>query len=61
MAKMFTSGFKPKSTTKKSKQIIRNEIRGYYSPYVKGEGRSFLANMKRDSDAYNCGWSSKYP
>ena len=27
MAKMFTSGFKPKSNTKKAKSIIRSEIR----------------------------------
>ena len=53
---MFTSGFKPKSTTKKSKQIIRDEIRAYYSPSRKGCGRSSLSNMKMDADAYNGGW-----
>ena len=29
MAKMFTSGFKPKSTTNDAKRIIRSEIRSY--------------------------------
>ena len=27
---MFTSGFKPRSTSKKAKSIIRNEIKHYY-------------------------------
>lgn len=61
MAKMFTSGFKPKSTTKAAKNIIRSEIKGYYSPSVKGGGRSSLANMKRDADAYDGGYISHYP
>lgn len=34
MARMFTSEFKPKSTTKKAKSIIRSEINHYY-----GRGR----------------------
>lgn len=61
MAKMFTSGFRPKSTTTKAKNIIRSEIRGYYSPSFKGEGRSALDNMKRDADAYDGGYLSRYP
>jgi len=55
LAKMFTKGFKPKSTTKKAKSIIRGEIRGYYSPSMKGGGKSTLANMKADADAYSYG------
>ena len=61
MAKMFTSGFRPKSTTTKAKNIIRSEIRGYYSPSFKGEWRSALDNMKRDADAYDGGYLSRYP
>ena len=61
MAKMFTSDFRPKSTTKKAKQIIRSEIRGYYSPSMKGGGQSALDNMKRDADAYDGGFLSRYP
>ena len=61
MAQMFTSGFRPKSTTKKAKGIIRSEIRGYYSPSFKGEGRSALSNMKRDADAYDGGYISRWP
>ena len=52
---MFTKGFKPKSTTKKAKSIIRSEIKGYYSPSMRGGGKSALANMKADADAYSYG------
>ncbi len=52
---MFTKGFKPKSTTKKAKSIIRSEIKGYYSPSMRGGGKSTLANMKADADAYSYG------
>lgn len=31
MTKMFTSGFKPRSTTKAAKQIIRKEMLSYFS------------------------------
>ena len=55
MAKFFTKGFKPKSTTKKAKGIIRSEIRSYYSPSRKGGGKSTLANMKADADACSYG------
>ena len=61
MAKMFSSGFKPKSTTKAAKGIIRSEIKHYYSPSRKGGGRSALANMQRDADAYDGGFLSRYP
>lgn len=30
MPKMFSKGFKPKSTTKKAKSIIRNEMLSYF-------------------------------
>ena len=55
MAKMFTSGFKPKSTSKKAKSIIRGEIKGYYSPSSTGYGKSALMNMKGDADSYSAG------
>lgn len=55
MEKMFTKGFKPKSTTKEAKSIIRGEIKSYYSPSVKGGGKSALTNMKADADAYSYG------
>lgn len=48
------------STTKKAKNIIRSEIRGYYSPSRRGGGKSSLDNMKLDADAYNAGWLNKY-
>lgn len=50
-----------KSNTKKAKNIIRSEIRHYYSPSYKGEGRSALDNMKRDADAYDGDYLSRYP
>lgn len=57
MARMFTSGFKPKSTTKKAKSIIRKEIKSYYGddPENRTYGKNFLKNMKEDADAYSCG------
>ncbi len=55
MARMFTSGFKPKSTSKKAKSIIRSEIRGFYSPSYKGGGKSTLDNMKADAEACSAG------
>lgn len=48
------------STSKEAKGIIRAEIRAHYSPSFKGEGRSALANMKRDADAYNGGELPRY-
>lgn len=61
MAKMFTSGFKPKSTTKEAKKIIRAEINSYYSPKNRGYGSSTLANMKSAADSYDGGFLSRYP
>ena len=61
MAGMFQKGFKPKSTTKQAKNIIRSEIRGYYSPKRKSGGKSALSNMKRDADSYDGGYLSRYP
>lgn len=55
MARMFSSGFKPKSTTKKAKSIIRGEIKSYYSPSMRGGGKSALLNMKADAEAYSYG------
>ena len=57
MSKMFSSGFKPKSTTKKSKSIIRSEIRRYY-----GHGREKeygvktpIEAMSKDANSYSEG------
>lgn len=57
MARMFTSGFKPKSTTKKAKSIIRNEIKSYYGDDSENRtyGKNFLKNMKQDADSYSEG------
>ncbi len=52
---MFTKGFKPKSTTKKAKSIIRGEIKSYYSPSMRGGGKSAVMNMKIDADNYSYG------
>ena len=52
-----------RSTSKTAKNVIRNEIRDYYSPSTIGEGRSALENMKKDAEACNCndnGWHSDY-
>lgn len=43
------------STTKKAKGIIRREIQGRYGPKAYGGGKSTLANMKVNADAYNAG------
>lgn len=53
--RMFTTGFKPKSTTKKAKSIIRGEIKSYYSPSRKGYGKSSLSNMQGDANSYSAG------
>ena len=57
MPKMFTSGFKPKSTTKEAKQIIRREIKGNY-----GYGRekeygvkTAVEAMRIDANNYSVG------
>ena len=57
MAQMFTSGFKPKSTIKEAKKIIRKEIESYY-----GHGRekeygvkSAVEAMQKDAYAYSAG------
>ena len=54
MAKMFTKGFKPKSTTKKAKSIIRNEMLSYFPAREYGT-KTRLDAMKRDADAYSYG------
>ena len=55
MSKMFTNGFKSKSTTKKAKSIIRGEIKSYYAPSKCGYGRSALENMRGDANSYSAG------
>ena len=55
MPKMFTNGFKPKSTTKKAKSIIRGEIKSYYAPSNCGYGRSALENMRGVANSYSAG------
>ena len=57
MAQMVTKNFKPKSTTKIAKKIIRKEIKDYYGcdsdnrPY----GKDFLSNMQKDANSYSAG------
>lgn len=58
MSKMFTSGFKPKSTTKKAKSMIRNEIRSFYSPSRIGGGKSAISNMQVDANSYSAGYGT---
>lgn len=60
MSKMYSKGFKPKSTTKKAKAIIRNEAlgrwgknNGYYD-----DKRTRLQRMKSNADSYNAGVGS---
>lgn len=65
MAKFFTKGFKPKSTTKEAKQIIRNEINYYFDPSEYNSAQTSLQAMKIDADSYNNGrpkniWQSDY-
>jgi len=60
MAKMFTSGFKPKSTTKKAKGIIRSEIINNFKDKDYGEKLSSLQKMQLDADAYNAGEYARY-
>lgn len=62
MARMFTSGFKPKSTSQKAKTIIRNEMLSYFPAREYGV-KSNLQAMKKDADAGNggrYGYSSDY-
>jgi len=50
------------SNSKKAKEIIRSEIRGYFKPHEYGV-RSTVDAMKQDADAYNNGrrgWQSNY-
>lgn len=62
MAKMYTKGFKPKSTTLKAKSLIRGEIKHRYSQsYDSAYKESSVLNMKRDADAYNGGTYGRYP
>lgn len=49
-----------RSNTKAAKSVIRNEIRGYYSPSTIGEGRSALENMKKEANSFNCGRQGRY-
>lgn len=51
---MFTSGFRPKSNTKKAKNIIRKEMLSYFDPKEYGT-KTRLAAMKKDADSGNGG------
>jgi len=55
MARMFTSGFKPKSTTKEAKKIIREEILDNYNPKDFKGAKTPLDAMKQNADAGNGG------
>ncbi len=59
MARFFSKGFKPKSTTKQAKQIIRDEIKSYYSDKLYPTTNNWLDGMKIDADNYNCGDSDR--
>ena len=50
MAQMFTKGFKPKSTTKKAKEIIRKEMLSYFPAREYGT-KTNLDAMKKDAEA----------
>lgn len=50
MAQMFTKGFKPKSTTKKAKAIIRKEMLSYF-PAREYCTKTNLDAMKSDAEA----------
>lgn len=61
MARMFISGFKPKSTTKEAKNIIRSEIINKYKDEDYGDKKmSPLQKMKIDADHYNAGEYPRY-
>lgn len=57
MAQMFKKGFKPKSTTKEAKSIIRREIKYYYGDDSENRtyGKDFLKNMQEDANSYSAG------
>lgn len=57
MARFFTKGFKPKSTTKKAKSIIRNEIKSYYGDDAQNRtyGKDYIKNMHEDAEACSYG------
>jgi hypothetical protein len=54
---MFSKGFRPKSTTKQSKSVIRREIKTYYGDDFQNRryGRDFVKNMQEDANAYSEG------
>lgn len=62
---MFTKGFKPKSTTKKAKQVIRNEALSVFSKdygYSESDKRTRLQRMKDQADSANAGVpEGRYP
>lgn len=61
MAKMFTSGFRPRSTTKEAKKIIRNEMLSYFNPKDHRGAKTRLDAMKKDADSGNGGtYGKKY-
>ena len=47
--------FKPKSTTKRARSIIRNEIHHFYGNQVTNTRRNPLDVMREDADNYNAG------
>ncbi len=54
MPRIFTSGFKPKSTTKEAKSIIRKEMLSYFPAKEYGV-KTNLDAMKRDAEACSAG------
>lgn len=56
MPRFFSKGFKPQSTNKAAKELIRSEISNFYGDDVVGpKGEKGLAMMKLNADAYNGG------
>lgn len=47
--------FKPKSTTKKAKSLIRGEITHFYGNQMTGTKRRPISIMREDADNYNAG------
>lgn len=52
---MFGRNYRPKSTTKKAKSLIRGEIRKFYGTQVTGTDKKPLTIMREDADNYNAG------
>ena len=52
---MFGRNYRPKSTTKRARSLIRGEIRHFYGPSVTGSGKPSVVIMSEDANNYNAG------